>query len=226
MATLDLPYMRLYRNKTKETNSLRTDDIIGAKPRRAVRDRDPEAFDKMNQLKKLQQNVNVEGADPMRKTSKNLDHYHRMVSNLPGGVARWEGMYNNQRGGGSGMKDVLTHYENNEDKAPAATRDANNVKAPFYRDEKAPLESSYNVKRREIPSTRLEASLDAKRFAAESSLNGLGGADKRPFGQPSNPDFGVKPEQLPTLVRPTRFRSPQPMNGKEHHDMSKLMAHQ
>lgn len=221
-----MPYMRLYRTKNKESSSLRTDDIMGAKPRRAVRDRDPEAFNKMNQIQKLQQNVNVEPSDPMRKTSKNLDHYHRMMSNLPGGVARWEGMYNAPKGNSAGVKDALTHYEKSDGQVPSPKKDTQYVKAPYFRDEHPDLHMAGAVRPRDQPQNRVDGSLDAKRFAAESSLGGLRGPDRRPFGQPNNQDFGISPEKLPSLPHPTRFRSPQPLKGKDNHDMGLLLAHQ
>lgn len=226
MATLDMPFMRLYRNKNKDSTSLRTDDIIGAKPRKAVRDRDPEAFDKMTQLKKLQQNAEMNGSDPMRRTNKNIDHYHRMMSNLPGGLPKWEGMYTAQKGGSAGVRDALTQYEKSEQLSPSPPNQAQYVKAPFFREEKQAPQNIEYPKQRDQPSIRTEGSLDAKKMAAQNSLNGVLGGGKKHFGQPPGQNFGIDPEQLPELPRPTRFRSPQPYNTKEKHNMSLLLAHQ
>lgn len=228
MATLDMPYIRLYRNKTKDTASLRTDDILGAKPRRAVRDRDPEAFEKMTQLKKFQQNG--EGHESLRNTNKNLDHYHRIMSNLPGGIARWEGMYNSHKGGSMGMKDALTHYETPDDQPNPEKRDLQYVKAPFFREE--PSSPPSLVAHKPKPNHTYEAgntSFGAKRFAAESSLNGIGVSGSPQYQYSKGSDIGqlgIQPEKLPSLPPTTRFRSPQPLKSRDTHDMVSLMAHQ
>jgi hypothetical protein len=226
MASLDMPFLRLYRNKTKETGSLRTDDIHGAKPRRAVRDRDPEAFEKMSQLKKLQQSDNNDGLEPVRKGNKNLDHYHRLMSNLPGGLEKWEGLYNSPQKGSQGMRDALTHYETPAAMPSPMKRDVQHVKAPFYRDERSSPPSLGNFQGRDGgPSQKENPSFGASRFAAENSLTGLDGKNSKPFGQSGVE--GIQPERLPNLPHPTRFRSPQPARLRDQsHDMSALMAHQ
>jgi hypothetical protein len=219
--------LRLYRNKTKDTACLRTDDIVGAKPKQATRQRDPDAFVKMQQAKKTEPNGMIESSGHLRRSSKNLDHYHRMMSHLPGGLARWEGMVNSKKAGSSGVKDAMRHQDPSPGQASPERRGNSYSKSPYFREENSspPVMETYQP--REQSQSRPQApAYGAKQFAAENSLHEVKATGKRQFGHPNISDIGINPERLPSLPAATRFRSPQPAKARDNHDMHALISHQ
>ena len=90
----------MYNKKTKDSNILRTEDIEGTKPKRGGFERHPDAFTKMVEPRLDTYSV-VALSSPRysRLTSlrtKNLDHYHMMMRNLPGGVEKFEKLMRDQ----------------------------------------------------------------------------------------------------------------------------------
>lgn len=218
MAFVDMGYQRLYRNKVKEGNSLKTDDITGAKPRRAVRDRDPLAFDKMNDLKATNGNLGMDDGMQVRPGAKNLDHYQRMIRNLPGGAEKWEGAYAMQMKNGDGVRGLMKYKEPNRYDVEITPKPGAFLRSPHHRDERSSPSAFNDFFQNNMGGVIPKST----KIAGERSLDASNSEFSKPFGRPGIE--GIESEKLPTLPHPTRFRSPQVTRGRNE-NMNAIMSH-
>lgn len=218
MAFLDKGFHKLYQKKLREGNSLKTDDIIGAKPRRAVRDRDPEAFEKMSRIQGVSGDYDMQSQAQLRPGAKNLDHYHRLMNNLPGGAKKWEDVYSMQKAKGDVVGGLIKHNEQLYNVKQTTPKIGTIAQSPYYRDERSSPPAFQNSS----PELRLGGNMKITTMAAERSLDADIGSPSKRFGRPELD--GIRPEKLPALPHPTRFRSPQVTRGNDN-DMMALMSH-